>query len=141
MKQNVIIILDANRRRELFCYWFTHGSIIEKDQQLIGLFKNIRDSAIMLILSREVKKQRDLEYLNLFCKASLQVIPSNHQICFNLNYLKVLEQQNHVQRTCKEDFLTQNKLGTPHPFRVKSDQNAETIHKNYLLSRRFQGAF
>ena len=61
MKQNVIIILDANRRRELFCYWFTHGSIIEKDQQLIGLFKNIRDSAIMLILSREVKKQRDLD--------------------------------------------------------------------------------
>ena len=78
MKQNVIIILDANRRRELFCYWFTHRSIIEKDQQFIGLFKNIRDSAIMLILSREVKKQRDLEYLNLFCKASLQVIPSNH---------------------------------------------------------------
>ena len=71
MKQNVIIILDVNRRRELlFCYWFTHGSIIEKDQQLISLFKNIRDSAIMLILSKEVKRQRDFEYLNLFCKAS-----------------------------------------------------------------------
>ena len=29
-------------------------------------FKNIRDSAIMFILLGEIKKQRDLEYLNLF---------------------------------------------------------------------------
>ena len=32
---------------------------------VIFLFENVRDSAIMLILSGEIKKQRDLEYLNL----------------------------------------------------------------------------
>ena len=40
----------------------SHGRIIEKDWQLNSLFKNIRDSAIMLILWEEIKKQRDLEY-------------------------------------------------------------------------------
>ena len=42
-----------------------NGIIIEKDWQLISLFKYIRDSAIMFILWGEIKKQRDLEYLNL----------------------------------------------------------------------------
>ena len=36
------------------------------DLQLISLFKNIRDPAVMLILYGEIKKQRDLEYLDLF---------------------------------------------------------------------------
>ena len=33
--------------------------------KLISLFKNISDSAIMLILSGEIKKSRDYEHLNL----------------------------------------------------------------------------
>ena len=36
--------------------------IVEKDWQL---FKNIRDFLIALILSGEIKKQRDLDYLKL----------------------------------------------------------------------------
>ena len=47
-----------------FYYW-DHGRIIDKDWQLISLFKYIRDSAIMFIMLGEIKKQRDLEYLNL----------------------------------------------------------------------------
>ena len=50
-------------------YWFDHGRITEKDWQLIGLFKNIRDLAIMIF----------------------QRIPLNHYMPFNLNDLKVLE--------------------------------------------------
>ena len=42
-----------------------HGRIIDKDWQLISLFKNICHSAIILILWGEIKKH-DLEYLNLF---------------------------------------------------------------------------
>ena len=37
-----------------------------KDWQLKSLFKNIRDSAVMLILMGEIKKHHDLEYLTLF---------------------------------------------------------------------------
>ena len=44
-----------------------HESIIEKDWRLIRLFKYIRDSTSMLILYGEIKKQRGLVYLNLFC--------------------------------------------------------------------------
>ena len=38
-------------------------------------------------------------------------------------------------------FLTQNHLGTPHPFRLKIGQNAEITHTNHILTRRFRGAF
>ena len=37
--------------------------------------------------------------------------------------------------------LTQNNLGTPHPFRMESDENADISHTNHILPRRFQGAF
>ena len=40
--------------------------MIERDWHFISVFKNILDTAIMLILSKEIKKQRDLEHLNLF---------------------------------------------------------------------------
>ena len=39
---------------------------LRRTDNLSGLFKNIRDSVIMLILYEEIKKQCDLEYLNLF---------------------------------------------------------------------------
>ena len=38
-------------------------------------------------------------------------------------------------------FLTQHNLGTPHPFRMKSGQNAAIGHTNDILPRYFQGAF
>ena len=41
----------------------------------------------------------------------------------------------------KRDFLTQNNLGTPDPFRLNSGQNVEKRHTNNILSRRFQGTF
>ena len=44
---------------------------------------------------------------------------------FNLNDLKVLEHWNHVQRMWQGDFLTQNKFGAPHHFRLRNGQNAE----------------
>ena len=40
--------------------------IMEKDGQLISLFKNIPTLTIMLILWREILKYCDLEYLILF---------------------------------------------------------------------------
>ena len=45
-------------------HYLNHGRMIEKEWQPINLFKNIRDSAITLILQEEIKKQRNLEYLN-----------------------------------------------------------------------------
>ena len=41
----------------------------------------------------------------------------------------------------KGDFLTQNNLRTPHPFRLKNGLNANMSHTNHILPRRFQGAF
>ena len=38
-------------------------------------------------------------------------------------------------------FLTQNNLGTSHPFRLKSGQNAVINYTNHILPRRFKGAF
>ena len=65
----------------------------------------------------------------------------NHYIRFDLNDLKVLEHYKHVQRTCKGDFLTQDNLGKPHPFRMKSGQNADISRANLIPPMRFQGAF
>ena len=45
----------------------------------------------MFILWGEIKKQRDLEYLNLVGKRIIQRIPLNHCTRFNLNDVKVLE--------------------------------------------------
>ena len=46
----------------------------------------------MVIHEGEIKKHRDLEYLNLFfVKRLIQRIPLNRFIRFNLNNLKVLE--------------------------------------------------
>ena len=45
----------------------------------------------MFILWGEIKKQRDLEYLNLIGKRLIQRIPLNYYMRFNLNDLKVLE--------------------------------------------------
>ena len=39
----------------------------------------------------------------------------------------------------KGDFLTQNNLGKPRPFRLKSGQNAEISHTGHILLRPFQG--
>ena len=44
--------------------------MIEEDCKLISLFKNNRDSAIMLNLLGGINKQGDLEYLNSFFVAS-----------------------------------------------------------------------
>ena len=41
----------------------------------------------------------------------------------------------------KGDFLTQNNLGTLQPFSLKGGENGEINHTNYILPRRFQGAF
>ena len=38
-------------------------------------------------------------------------------------------------------FLTQNHLGTPQPFRLKTGQNAEITHANHIRTRRVRGAF
>ena len=32
----------------------------------------------------------------------------------------------------EKDFLSQNNLGTPNPFRLKSGQNAEISHTNHI---------
>ena len=41
----------------------------------------------------------------------------------------------------KRGFLMQNNLGTPHPFRLKIDQNAEVSHTNHILPQCLSGAF
>ena len=41
----------------------------------------------------------------------------------------------------KEILLTQNDLGTPHPFILKSSQDAQISHTNHILPRHFQDAF
>ena len=60
---------------------------------------------------------------------------------FHLNYLKVLEPYDQVQRTGKGDFLTQNTLGMSQSFALESGQNAEICYTNHLLPKRFQGTF
>ena len=45
---------------------FAHGRMIDEDWQLISFFKNISDPAIRHNLQGEIKRQYNLEYLNLF---------------------------------------------------------------------------
>ena len=58
-------IFGAINSRDAEINW-NHGLINEREWQLISLFKNIHDLAIILILEGEIKKQSDLEYFNLF---------------------------------------------------------------------------
>ena len=60
--------------------------MIEEGCQLISLSKNILDSKIILILWGEIKRQRDLELLNIFfTKCLIQTFPLNHYIRFHFN--------------------------------------------------------
>ena len=59
------IFFGAINSRDAEINW-NHGLINEREWQLIILFKNILNLAIILILEGEIKKQRDLEYFNLF---------------------------------------------------------------------------
>ena len=67
--------------------------------QLISLFTNIRDSAIMLILMGEIKKQRDSEYLNLFfVKASNSKNPFKSLHAFKCDFWALKSRSESVKR-------------------------------------------
>ena len=67
-----------------------HRRIIEKDQQLIGAFKNIHGSDHFLGSNQDTTRFRVLKLI--FVKCLIQRIPLNHYMRYNLNDLKVLEQ-------------------------------------------------
>ena len=62
-------------------------------------------------------------------------------MCFILHDFKGFSVLELRSENMKRVFSNSNNLGTHHPFRLKSGQNAEINHTNYILLKRFQGLF
>ena len=119
----------------------TFGRVIERTGNLPVFLKTSVIWQLCSFFRRNQEKTWFRVLKLIFVKHLTQRIPLNHYVCSNLNDLKLLEHQNLVQRMWKADFLTRNYLGTPHPFRLKSDQNAKISHTYHILPRRLQGVF
>ena len=84
----------------------------------------------MPVLLSYIKQSIDL----LFKSIDWYLYESNTGISWvKLNFVKSLIQRfsfSHSENVKRGFFLTQNNLGTPNPFRLKSGQNAEISHAN-----------